>query len=261
MSCMIPCIMPSRSPLTLSRPLYEELRACLLEPIAQDRWKVGETIPTESALASEFRVSVGTVRKAVDALVAGGVLLRRQGKGTFVAAHDARRAMFHFFHIVRREGEKVYPKVRTLAFRRERADTRVARDLAIPRAEPVICIRNLLTLAGTPVIVDDITLPMQLFPGLSEEIFTTRSNTIYHLYQSRYGINVIRTDEKLRAVSALPAQARLLHIPAGSPLLEIRRIALSCRDRRVELRISTVNTAAHDYHNIHGKGEALVSYR
>jgi GntR family transcriptional regulator len=254
---MIRCIIPSRSPLNVSRPLYEELRARLLESISQDRWKVGETIPTEAALASEFRMSIGTVRKAVDALVAGGVLLRRQGKGTFVAAHNVHRLMFHFFHIVPREGEKAYPEVRTLAFRRERADTRVARDLAIPRAEPVICIRNLLALAGTPVIVDDITLPMQLFPGLSEEIFTTRGNTIYHLYQSRYSINVIRTDEKLRAVSALPAQASLLRIPAGSPLLEIRRIALSFRERPVELRISTVNTAAHDYHNLHGKGEVL----
>ena len=249
--------MPSRSPLNLSRPLYEELRACLLEPISQDRWKVGESIPTECALASEFRVSIGTVRKAVDALVAGGVLLRRQGKGTFVAAHNVPRLMFYFFHVVPRDGEKVYPHVRTLAFRRGRADARVARDLAIPRAEPIICIRNLLTLAGTPVMVDDLTLPMQLFPGLSEEIFTTRRNTIYHLYQSRYSINVIRTDEKLRAVSALPAQAGLLSIPTGSPLLEIRRIALSFRDRPVELRISTVNTAAHDYHNIHGKGEVL----
>jgi GntR family transcriptional regulator len=253
---MIRCSMPSR--FDVSGPLYEELRARLLEPISQDRWKAGETIPTEAALASEFAVSIGTVRKAVDGLVAAGVLLRRQGKGTFVATHNVRRLMFHFFHIVPREGEKAYPEVCTLAFRRERADdTRVARDLAIPCAEPVIRIRNLLTLAGTPVIIDDITLPMQLFPGLSEEIFTTRGNTIYHLYQSRYGINVIRADEKLRAVSALPPQAGLLRIPAGSPLLEIRRIALSFRDRPVELRISTVNTAAHDYHNLLSKGEVL----
>ena len=249
--------MQSRAPLDAStgRPLYEQLRGPLLEGISQGRWKAGEAIPTEAALAAEFAVSIGTVRKAVDALVAGGVLVRMQGKGTFVASHNARRMMFHFFHIVPRARDKTYPEVRTLEFRRDRADAPAARALAIPRDERVIRIRNLLTLSGTPVILDEITLPAALFPGLSEKIFTSRDNTIYHLYQSRYGINVLRTDERLRAVSATVAQAGVLGVAPGSPLLEIRRVATSFRDRPVEWRISAVNTAAHDYHNPFGKGE------
>jgi len=249
--------MPAPSPLDAAsgRPLYEELRARLLEGVSRGRWKASDAIPTEAALAGEFAVSIGTVRKAVDALVAGGVLVRRQGKGTFVASHDASRLMFHFFHIVPREGDKAYPQVRTLDFRRDRADAATARALAIPPDDRVIRIRNLLALAGAPVIVDDITLPAALFPGLSEKIFTSRDNTIYHLYQSRYGINVLRTDERLRAVGASAANAQLLRVAAGSPLLEIRRVALSFRDRPVEMRLSMVNSAAHDYHNTFGKGE------
>ena len=251
--------MPSRSQLAVGagRPLYEQLRGPLLEGISQGRWKAGEAIPAEAALAADYGVSIGTVRKAVDALVAGGVLVRMQGKGTFVAAHDARRMMFHFFHIVPRERDKTFPEVRTLEFRRDRADTPAALALAIARDERVIRIRNLLTLAGAPVILDDITLPAELFPGLSEKIFTSRDNTIYHLYQSRYGINVLHTDERLRAVSATAAQAAVLDVAPGSPLLQIRRVAMSFRDRPVELRISVVNTLAHDYHNTFGKGEAL----
>jgi GntR family transcriptional regulator len=239
------------------RPLYEELRASMLEGIAEARWKAGEAIPTEAALAADYAVSIGTVRKAVDALVAGGVLVRMQGKGTFVASHDASRLMFHFFHIVPRDSGKTYPDARILEFRRDRADADAARALAIPRDERVIRIRNLLSLSGAPVILDEITLPAALFPGLSEKIFTTRDNTIYHLYQSRYGINVLRTDERLRAVAATAAQAALLRAMPGSPLLEVRRVALSFRDRPVELRISVVNTARHDYHNTLGKGEPL----
>lgn len=243
--------------LTPGRPLYEEVRAHLTEGIAAGRWKAGEALPSESALAGHFGVAIGTLRKAVDSLVAQGALVRRQGKGTFVTAHDGSRLMFHFFHIVGTDGSKTYPAVRTVAFARARADAGESASLAIERDERVIRIRNLLCLRGQPVIVDDITLPAALFPGLNEHIFTARNNTIYHLYQSRYGINVLRTDERLRATLATGTIASLLGTSAGSPLLEVRRIALTFRDRPVELRVSRVNTEAHAYHNTFGKGEAL----
>ena len=238
------------------RPLNEQVRQRLIEGISAGEWRAGEAIPTESALAGAFGVAIGTVRKAVDSLVAEQVLIRRQGKGTFVTAHDGRRLLFHFFHIVARDGAKAYPEVRTLAFRRGRADAVIARALAIPLADKVIRIRNVLSLEGTPTIVDDITLPAALFPGLSEKIFLARDNTIYHLYQSRYGINVLRSDERLRAVLATADVAQLLGLAPGAPVLEIRRVALTFRDRPVELRISRVNTASHDYHHTLGKGEA-----
>jgi GntR family transcriptional regulator len=241
--------------LTPDRPLYEEVRAHLTEGIAAGRWKAGEAIPSESQLAAHFGVAIGTIRKAVDSLVAQGAVVRRQGKGTFVTSHDGRRLMFHFFHIVGADGSKAYPEVRTVSFTRARADAAEAAALAIAPDERVVRIRNLLSLAGHPVIVDDITLPAALYPGLTERIFVARDNTIYHLFQSRYGINVLRTDERLRAALATGATAALLAVPAGSPLLEIRRVALTFRDRPVELRVSRVNTAAHAYHNTFGKGE------
>ncbi len=254
----MPSALPSiLAPLAASdRPLYEEVRARLVEGISSGAWRAGEPIPTESELARAFGVAIGTVRKAVDSLVAQQALVRRQGKGTFVTAHDGSRLMFHFFHIVRRDGTKTYPEVRTVSFRRETADPGSARALGLARGEKVIRIRNLLSLSGKPTLVDDITLPAELFPGLSEKIFVARDNTIYHLYQSRYGINVLRTDERLRAALASGEIAQLLKVPSGAPLLEIRRVALTFRDRPVELRLSRVNTAEHDYHNTLGKGEA-----
>jgi GntR family transcriptional regulator len=239
------------------RPLYEEVRAHLTEGIAAGRWKAGEAIPPEAQLARHFGVAIGTIRKGVDSLVAQGALVRRQGKGTFVTSHDGRRLMFHFFHIVGADGAKAYPEVRTVSFERGRAGAPEAGALAIARDERVIRIRNVLTLSGSPVVVDDITLPAALFPGLTERIFAARDNTIYHLYQSRYGINVLRTDERLRAALAKGEVASLLGVAPGAPLLEVRRVALTFRDRPVELRVSRVNTAAHAYHNTFGKGEAL----
>ncbi len=252
-----PARAPSPAAAPPDRPLYEEVRAGITEGIAAGRWKPGEAIPSEARLASQFGVAIGTVRKAVDALVAQGALVRRQGKGTFVTAHDGRRLMFHFFHIVGAGGSKAYPEVRTVSFERGRAGAAEAEALAIARDERVVRIRNLLSLEGRPAIVDDITLPAALVPGLTERIFAGRDNTIYHLYQSRYGINVLRTDERLRATLAAGAVASLLGVPPGAPLLEIRRLALTFRDRPVELRLSHVNTASHAYHNTLGKGEAL----
>ncbi len=234
--------------------LYEQVRARLIEGISAGEWRPGEAIPSESALAAAFGVAIGTIRKAVDSLVAEQVLKRHQGKGTFVTAHDGSRLMFHFFHIVGRDGIRAYPEVRTLEFRRDRADPEAARALSISPHEKVICIRNLLSLENIPALVDDITLPAELYPGLTEKIFLARANTIYHLYQSRYGINVLRTDERLRAVGADAVVALLLGLEPGAPALEIRRLALTFRDRPVELRVSWVNTALHDYHNTFGKG-------
>jgi GntR family transcriptional regulator len=239
------------------RPLYEQVRQRLIEGVSAGEWRAGEPIPTEAELAAAFGVAIGTIRKAVDSLVAERALARRHGKGTFVTAHDSGRLLFHFFHIVARDGAKVYPEVRTVGFRRDRADAQSAHALAIAPHEKVIRIRNVLSLEGSPVIVDDITLAAELFPGLSEKIFLARGNTIYHLYQSRYGINVLRTDERLRATLAGGDVAQLLEVEAGAPLLEIRRVALTFRDRPVELRVSRVNTDRHDYHNTQGKGAAL----
>lgn len=241
---------------TSEQPLYEQVRARLIEGISAGEWKAGEALPAEKDLAAAFGVAIGTIRKAVDSLVAERALVRRQGKGTFVVQHDGSRLMFHFFHIVGRDGTRDYPEVRTLSFRREHASAAEAEALGIIAHDKVIRIRNVLSLAGKPSIVDDISLPAELFPGLSEKIFLARDNTIYHLYQSRYGINVLRTDERLRAILADASLASLLRVAAGAPLLEIRRVALTFRDRPVELRISRVNSDRLDYHNTFGKGVA-----
>src|ERR1700756_5441565 len=132
--------------------LYEQVRAHIIEAISTGRWGPGDAIPTEAELAREAGVAIGTVRKAVDELVAQQALVRRQGKGTYVAAHDGRRLMFHFFHIVPRHGEKAYPAARRVSSPRARADAAEPEALPIPPAEKVIRIRNVLSIRGTPVI-------------------------------------------------------------------------------------------------------------
>jgi GntR family transcriptional regulator len=230
-----------------SAPLYRDVKRRLIAGIAGGEWSPGGALPSETKLAERFQVSIGTLRKAIDELVAERIVVRHQGRGTFVAAHGQTRLMFHFFHIVPRAGDKEYPRTHTLAFRRSRAEPAEAARLGLAAGDPVYRVRNLLHLRGRPVILDDLTLPRRLFPDLTEKMLTTRDNTIYHLYQTRYGINVLRTSERLRAALADAEAAKLLGVKKGAPLLEIHRTALTYDDAPVELRRSLVNTAEHDY--------------
>ena len=230
-----------------SQPLYREVKRLLTQSLIEGEWEAGAALPSETRLAERFNVSIGTLRKAIDELVAERVVTRHQGRGTFVATHNANRLMFHFFHIVGKDGGKEYPTTRTLTFKRGKANAEESRKLGLVNGAPVLRIRNVLSLAGRPVILDDIVLSQALFADLTEKIFTARDNTIYHLYQTRYGINVLRSSERLSAVLADADAAKLLKVKAGAPLLAINRTAMSYRDTPVELRRSFVNTAEHEY--------------
>jgi len=239
----------------LEAPLYLEVKQALTRELVGGQWPPGEALPSETELARRFGVSIGTVRKAVGELVAERALVRQQGRGTFVSTHDSRRLLFHFFHIVPREGGSVYPDTRLLSFKLDRASAGEAARLGIVGGKPVWRIRNLLSLEGVPALVDDIVLARTRFPDLTERTLAQRENTIYNLYQSRYGLNVLRTTERLRAVLADAGTARLLGVRRGAPLLEIDRLALTYNDAPVELRRSRVDTSRYDYLSDLGKAD------
>ncbi len=234
-------------------PLYKEVKRLLTQSLASGEWPPGVALPSETRLAERYRVSIGTVRKAIDELVAARILVRQQGRGTYVAGHDARRTLFHFFHIVPVDGAKLLPDTELLAFARERADAACAERLQIRPGAPVYAIRNLLRLRGKPVVLDEITLPAERFPKLTEKVFRERDATIYQLYQERYGINVVKSAERLSAALADQSSAKLLGVRVGAPLLRIRRTALTYHNLPVELRTSLVNTAEHEYFSDLGK--------
>ena len=238
----------------LGIPLYREVKRLLVETISAGEWKPAMAIPAERTIAARFEVSIGTVRKAVDELVAENILIRQQGRGTFVAAHNRDRLMFHFFHIGRNDGTRETPSVELVSFRRDRADAREAAGLGIAAGAGVFRIRNVLKLRGAPVILDAISIPRALFPDLTVQKFRNRPNTIYHLYQTAYGITVVRSRERLRACLADAETAEILHLAPGAPLLEINRVALSFNDAPVELRRSMVSTTDHEYFSDLSKG-------
>jgi GntR family transcriptional regulator len=233
--------------LPLDVPLYKDVKRRLTDALTTGEWKPGAAIPAERRLSERFRISVGTLRKAIDELVAENILIRQQGRGTFVASHNRERELFYFLHVVPQQGSKQYPDVQLESFARGRADRRVADALGIEPGDSVYRIRNLLREDGAPIIVDDITLPVQRFAGLTERQFRERRSTVYNLYQEAFGISVVATRERVRALPADNATATLLGVAAGTPLLSIRRVALSYREQPIEYRVSLVNTERHEY--------------
>jgi GntR family transcriptional regulator len=227
--------------------LYKEVRRKIIDSIHHGEWKPGEVIPSEKRLCERYGVSMGTIRKAVDELSGEGFLIRQQGRGTFVSTHNKDRYLFAFFHVVRQDGHKEYPHVELVEFGKTKADAFEASALGVAPRTLLPRIVNKLSLSGAPVVIDEILLPSPLFSRLTEKMLRTRPATLYQLYQEQFGVTVVRTQEKVRAVSADAGHAQLLEVNVGEPLLLVIRLAYTFKDHPVELRRSYVVTRDFEY--------------
>jgi GntR family transcriptional regulator len=232
------------------RPLYGQIRAMIEHALEAGEWAPGDAIPSELELASRFRVSQGTVRKAIQSLAAENLLVRRQGKGTFVATHTEEKASnFRFLRIRRDDGKPVDPRSRLIDLRRVRAGGDAARALALRAGEPLFVLRRLLEYAGVPSILDEISLPAALYRGLTLERCAAYPGSMYGFFESEFGVRMLRADERLRAVAADAASAELLRVDAGAPLLAVDRVAYTYADRPVEVRRGLCTTRHAHYWN------------
>jgi GntR family transcriptional regulator len=230
-------------------PLYQQIKDLLVQSLQRGEWKPGELIPSELELAARFQVSQGTVRKAVDELAAEHLVVRRQGKGTFVATHHEARAQFRFLRIHPDEGATVAAVSRFLECRRSRATADVARLLGLRAGDPLVFVRRLLSFDAEPIVLDDIWLPGALFKGLSAERLAEYHGPLYGLFETEFGTRMIRADERLRAVAAEADAAKLLQIAPGSPLLLVERVSYTYGERPVEVRRGLSVTTHHHYRN------------
>jgi GntR family transcriptional regulator len=230
-------------------PLYKQIKALLVQRLHLGEWKPGEPIPSELDLAARFQVSQGTVRKAVEELAAENLLVRRQGKGTYVASHHEPRAQFRFLRLVPDRGDAGASRSDFLECRRIKAPPDVAPQLGLRGADAVIYIRRLLSMGGAPLVLDDIWLPAAPFRGLTPERLSEYRGPLYGLFESQFGTRMIRADERIRAVAATPDVAALLAVPPGSPLLLVDRVSYTYRDQPVEVRRGFCVTTDHHYHN------------
>ncbi len=227
------------------RPLYQQVRERLVARLSDGTWPPGLLLPSEQQLAAELGVSQGTVRKALDAIAADNLVVRRQGRGTFVAEPEEGRILFQFFKLTADDGRRRFPQSVVLGVAQGKASAAERQRLALAREAMVWRIRRLRELDERPMLVEKIVLPAARFPGLGalKEI----PNNVYALYASAYGVTIAHAQEKLKAVAATATEARRLYCPANTPLLSIDRLAFSIDGTPVEWRVSRCLTDRYHY--------------
>jgi GntR family transcriptional regulator len=235
-------------------PLYQQIKGLILQSLQQGEWKPGEVIPSEFDLAARYKVSQGTVRKAIDELAADNLLVRRQGRGTFVATHAEQQVRYRFLRLQPDHGsgdsDGEGPAERDVVeCRRQRASAEVARALGLRAGDPVLQARRLLRFAGVPTILEDLWLPAGPFKGLTAERLSRYHGPMYAMFEAEFNVRMVRADEKLRAVLPDETQAKLLGVTAATPLLSVERIAYTYNDAPMELRRGLYRTDTHHYRN------------
>ena len=233
-------------------PLYQQIKGLILQSLQAGEWKPGEAIPSEMDLAARFRVSQGTVRKAIDDLAAENLVVRRQGKGTFVATHSEQHVQYRFLKLMPDSGDQDSegPAQRQIVdCKRLRASAEVARALALRSGDAVLQVRRIRSFGSVPTILEDLWLPGSTFKGLSAEQMASYQGPTYAMFEVEFGVRMVRAEEKIRAIAADAQQAALLQVAPGTPLLSVERVAYTYNDIPMELRRGVYRTDTHHYHN------------
>lgn len=226
------------------RPLYRQVKDVLVRRIADGMWAAGGALPSEPDLAADLGVSHGTVRKALDELAAENLVVRRQGKGTYVARHDEERILFQFFKLIPDTGERHFPDSRIIGVETREADAEAARMLNLRKGARVVAIERVRLVADKVCISERIVLPKALFPGIEKRELP---NNLYELYRAEFGVPIARATERLKAVAATRREAKHLNVAPGTPLLAIDRTALAIDGAPVEWRVSLCRTDTVHY--------------
>jgi GntR family transcriptional regulator len=230
-------------------PLYQQIKALITQSLVASEWRPGEAIPSEVELASRFGVSQGTVRKAIDELATENILVRRQGKGTFVATHEEEGIKLRFLRLVAADGTKELLNNQLLSCERGKAFARVARLLDVKTGSAVIEVKRLLLFSHKPLILDHIVLPATPFKGVTAARIEAFKGSMYRMYETELGVRMVRAEERLTAVGANEEAASQLGLALGTPLLSIERVSYTYGDKPMEFRLGLCLTEDHYYLN------------
>lgn len=216
------------------QPLYSRFEELVREQIDAGEWPRGTLIPSERELSVEFGLSRATTRKALDRLVAEGVLRKEARRGTFVAEP---KTVFEALTLRGFSAQALEagasPASRLIRFDRVVPSAQAAASLDIPTSQLVYLIERLRTVDGTPVALHQSYVPMHLAPELQQEDLESRS--LYEVLASRYGLDVDHAQETLESSLATEYEAVVLGVQPGAPmlLLKIRLVATDGRPLEV----------------------------
>lgn len=208
---------------TSMEPLYVQLMEAIEEDIKSGKYRPGSKIMTEAEMVNHYGVSVITVRKAVGSLVEKGILIRKQGKGTFVSRPKFSRNMKKlqsFSEMCRQMG--VVPGAEMLENKLVEADEKTAASLGIERGSKVVSICRLRYADREPVAIEKNYFPLK-YAFLLEANFN--DNSLFEYLKEKSGLQVSGSEKLIELCRASAGDAELLKIRKGDPLLFVRSTA------------------------------------
>ncbi|QZP17915.1 GntR family transcriptional regulator [Methylophilales bacterium] len=227
--------------------LYVEVKKKITQSLIQGEWGPGEAIPSEIELANIYDVSQGTVRKAIDDLSAESILVRRQGKGTYVATHNEENIQLRFLRLTSQFGLNEKLDNQLISFSKEKATNKLAKILNINPSSTIISVTRILTFNEKPLILDVIKIPAQSFRGLTAEMIVKNNGSMYRMYETDFGVRMLRADEKIIAITANSETASHLKVQEKHPLLSVERISYTYKNKPLEWRLGLYVTDNHFY--------------
>lgn len=224
--------MPLRKPVFTAQTLHQQLRDEIYRRLRNHELRPGDQLPSEIAMAEEFGISVGTVRKVLDDLVANHVVERRKGRGTYVTAGNRELVEWRFYRLQHPNNRVPSPGPASTVVRRPTGHEMAA--LKIGPDTDVLHIVRVRSIDGTPVILEAITVPEEYVPGLQS--IETYPIFMLSYYYDQYGVIIQRSEENIKAVAADEVLAAKLEVEAGAPIMHLERLLFDSTDRPFELR-------------------------
>ncbi len=217
-------------------PLYLQVKELLIQRVLSGDWKPGEILPSEMKLAVEYQVSQGTVRKALEEMASEHLVVRHQGKGTFVSARETETPV-HFFSIVARDGRTVSIGAPiSFDWTVGEANEKERVELQLPYGARVYRIFRVRPVDGRPALIERIVISEERFRGLPEMLRGAARMNAYLIMEKEFGVIAVRAEESIEAVLATTQDAEELGLAVGAPLIKVTRIAYALDGRPVELR-------------------------
>lgn len=218
---------------TRALPAYLQIEEELAERIESGELAAESRLPTERDLAAAFAVSRMTIRAALARLEQRGLILRRQGSGTYVAQPRLRQDATHLRGFFEESvGQGVFPVSRVIDRVEIHATPHLARELGLRAGEAVYKVVRVRAAGGVPVVLETSFFPARVVPGLLER--DLERSSIYRLMDRHHGARPVRARQSLEPIAAGPAEAHLLDVAPGSPLMLVKRTAWDARGRAVE---------------------------
>ena len=231
------------------QPLYRQIKTLITQSLVSGEWRPGDLIPSEIELASRFSVSQGTVRKAIGELADQNLLVRQQGKGTFVASHSEERSQFPYLSITPDRGALGDVAATLLDCRKVKLDAASGKKLGLAAGSGAFLVTRTMSISAARAIYEEIRLPATRFKGLSAETVERHHCMLYSMYETEFDVRILHVEEQIKALAADRTAAGRLGVAEGAPLLVIERVAYTYADKAVELRRSYCSTREHHYRN------------